>query len=251
MIISKLLMKTNIVEHGFFNKKNGFSKGIYKSLNCGFGSKDNKKNIIKNLNYVKKKIKSKKYNISLPYQIHSSKFFFITKYSKKKITGDGLITNINNLPIGVLTADCSPILILDSRKKIIAAVHVGWKGAYKQIVIKVLKKLIKLGSKKKDIIVVIGPTIAQKNYEVGNDLYESFINKDDESESNFIEKGHDKWLFSLHGEAKRILGKYDIDVDFSSECTFESESLFSYRRDQTKNRILSIIWRNEWKLEVL
>ena len=96
-----------------------------------------------------------------------------------------------------------------------------------------------------DVSAWIGPSISLKNYEVGNDLYESFINKDDESESNFIEKGHDKWLFSLHGEAKRILGKYDIDVDFSSECTFESESLFSYRRDQTKNRILSIIWRNE------
>jgi len=62
MISSKLLNKTNIVNHGFFNKKNGFSKGIYKSLNCGKGSLDNKKNIKKNLSYVKKKIFSKKNN---------------------------------------------------------------------------------------------------------------------------------------------------------------------------------------------
>ena len=96
-----------------------------------------------------------------------------------------------------------------------------------------------------DVSAWIGPSISLKNYEVGNDLYESFIDKDDGSESNFIEIGHDKWLFSLHGEAKRILGKYNINVDLSSVCTFESESLFSYRRDQTENRILSIIWRNE------
>ena len=85
MISSKLLNKTNIVNHGFFNKKNGFSKGIYKSLNCGKGSLDNKKNIKKNLSYVKKKIFSKKNNIVILYQIHSSKFFYIKKFPKKKI----------------------------------------------------------------------------------------------------------------------------------------------------------------------
>ena len=65
MILSKLLRETNMVVHGFFNKKNGFSKGIYKSLNCGLGSKDNKKNIIKNLNYVRKKLNSNGYFVSI------------------------------------------------------------------------------------------------------------------------------------------------------------------------------------------
>ena len=101
MILSKLLRETNMVEHGFFNKKNGFSKGIYKILNCGLGSKDNKENIIKNLNYNKKKLNSKKNNITLPYQIHSSKFFYF-KNIKKKIIGDGLITKTSNLPIEFL-----------------------------------------------------------------------------------------------------------------------------------------------------
>ncbi len=83
MIVSKLLSKTRLVSHGFFNRKNGFSKGIYSSLNCGIGSLDCKKNIEKNLNYVKKKILSKN-NISLLYQVHSSKFFTIKKFQKKK-----------------------------------------------------------------------------------------------------------------------------------------------------------------------
>ena len=149
MILSKILNKTNIVNHGFFNKRNGFSKGLYKSLNCGKGSKDHSKNVKKNIDYVRKKIQSKKNNINLLYQIHSSKFVIIKKPTKKRIVGDALITNIKNLPIGVLTADCLPILILDNKKKIIAAVHAGWKGAYKNIVIKVLKKLVDLGSKKR------------------------------------------------------------------------------------------------------
>ena len=117
MIVSKLLNSTKTVNHGFFNNKNGFSKGIYKSLNCGMGSKDDKKNIKRNLNYVKKKLNSRNKDISLLLQIHSSKIFFIKKPLKHKIIGDALITNIKNLPIGILTADCAPILILDEKEK--------------------------------------------------------------------------------------------------------------------------------------
>ena len=84
MISSRLLSKTNLVTHGFFNKKNGFSAGIYKSLNCGKGSKDNQNNIKKNLNYVRKKINSNKNNIVLLYQIHSSKFYTLKQVPRKK-----------------------------------------------------------------------------------------------------------------------------------------------------------------------
>jgi len=164
MILSKMLQKTGIVNHGFFNKKNGFSSGIYKSLNCGKGSLDNKKNINKNLDYVRRKIYSKKNKIVLLHQIHSSNYFLIKKFPKKKIIGDSLITNVKNLPIGILTADCAPILLLDYKKKIIAVIHAGWKGAYKNILPKVLKKFINLGSNKNNIIAVIGPAIGQKNY---------------------------------------------------------------------------------------
>ena len=144
--------------------------------------------------------------------------------------------------LGVLTADCLPIALSKNDGSEFAMLHAGWKGLLSGVIESTLTSFTKGCS---DVSAWIGPSISQKNYEVGNDLYESFIDKDYGSESNFIEKGYDKWLFSLHGEAKRILGKYDINVDVSSECTFESESLFSYRRDQTENRILSIIWRNE------
>tara|TARA_Y100001960_G_scaffold99117_1_gene106537 strand:+ start:1753 stop:2502 length:750 start_codon:yes stop_codon:yes gene_type:complete len=235
MINSKLLKKTNLVNHGFFNKINGFSKGIYKSLNCGIGSKDNKKNIEKNLSYVKSKILAKK-NIVLLYQTHSSKFFYLKKIPKKKLIGDSFITNVKNLPLGILTADCAPILILDKKRKIIAAVHSGWKGAYKNIVIKVLKKLISLGSKKKDIIAVIGPCISQRNYEVGREFRNKFIRKNKNNLIFFNFKKR-KIFFNLSKYIYNQLFSFGIlKIDVINKDTFDiKNNFFSARRSLKRN----------------
>tara|TARA_Y100001970_G_scaffold48925_1_gene62057 strand:+ start:11157 stop:11909 length:753 start_codon:yes stop_codon:yes gene_type:complete len=236
MILSKILNKTNIVNHGFFNKRNGFSKGLYKSLNCGKGSKDHSKNVKKNIDYVRKKIQSKKNNINLLYQIHSSKFVIIKKPTKKRIVGDALITNIKNLPIGVLTADCLPILILDNKKKIIAAVHAGWKGAYKNIVIKVLKKLVDLGSKKKDIITVIGPGISQKSYEVGIEFKERFIKKSKKSSICFKTK-RNKIYFDLAKFIHNQLISFGIlKIDVIRKDTFDKKNNFFSARRSLKRK---------------
>ena len=236
MIVSKLLNSTKTVNHGFFNNKNGFSKGIYKSLNCGMGSKDDKKNIKRNLNYVKKKINSRNKDISLLLQIHSSKIFFIKKPLKHKIIGDALITNIKNLPIGILTADCAPILILDEKKKIIAAVHAGWRGAYKNIVIKVLNKLINLGSNKKDIIAVIGPSIGQKNYQVGKKFKEKFLNKSMKN-LTFFKSKQKKIYFDLGKFIYFQLISFGIKkIDVIRKDTFEKKNnFFSARRSLKRN----------------
>ena len=176
-------------------------------------------------------------------QVHGNNLETIFSHSSVPIDEtDSLFSSTSNIALGVLTADCLPIALSKNDGSEFAMLHAGWKGLLSGVIESTLTSFTKGCS---DVSAWIGPSISQKNYEVGNDLYESFMDKDDGSESNFIEKGNDKWLFSLHGEAKRILGKYDINVDVSSECTFESESLFSYRRDQTENRILSIIWRNE------
>ena len=176
-------------------------------------------------------------------QVHGNKLEKIFSHSSLPIDEtDSLFSSTSNLALGVLTADCLPIALSKKDGSEFAMLHAGWKGLLSGVIESTLTSFTKGCS---DVSAWIGPSISQKNYEVGNDLYESFVKKDDESESNFKEKGYDKWLFSLHGEAKRILGKYNINVDLSSVCTFESESLFSYRRDHTENRILSIIWRNK------
>ena len=120
MITSKRLLKHKEISHGFFNKNGGKSIGIYKSLNCGLGSNDNKNKVKENLKIVKNKIGKKSKNIFLLHQIHSNKYVFINKnfkFLKNKIKADAIITDQRKLPIAVLTADCVPILLFDREKK--------------------------------------------------------------------------------------------------------------------------------------
>ena len=155
MITSKKLLKQKKISHGFFNRNGGSSSGIYKSLNCGPGSNDNKNNIKKNLKIVKNRINKKSKKIFLIHQIHSNKFIFIDRNFKldtRKIKVDAIVTDRRKFPIGVLTADCAPILLFDKKKKFIAAIHAGWKGAFKGIITKVIKFMIRKGCKPKNIV---------------------------------------------------------------------------------------------------
>ena len=172
MIKSKKLRNFREISHGFFSKSGGISTGIYKGLNCGVGSYDNKNNVIKNLKIVCKKFGISKRKLILLNQNHTDKFHLIDeKYNFNKETGDALITKKRGIALGVLTADCVPIFVYDKKKKIISAIHAGWRGAYKGIVLKVIKFMLKNGSQKKDLIAVIGPCIAQKSYEVQKDFF--------------------------------------------------------------------------------
>ena len=152
LIKSKKLNRFKNLEHAFFNRKSGRSIGIFKSLNCGSRSLDNKQNILKNLRIVQKKNKAKLNKIILLKQIHSNNFHFIGKDLRLKnynFEGDALITNRKKLPIAILSADCAPILIYDEKEKMIAAIHAGWKGAFKGIIKKTLDFMIKKGCIKK------------------------------------------------------------------------------------------------------
>ena len=233
MIVSKRLSKFKEISHGFFNKKGGCSRGIYKSLNCGPGSNDYKTKIIKNLRIVKKKIDKNSKNIFLLHQIHSNKFVFINKYSKylKKKKADAVITDIPRLPIGILTADCAPILIFDKQKKMVAAIHAGWKGAYKGIISKVINFMIKKGCEKKNMIAVIGPCIAQKSYNVKEDFKRKFLKKDKRNKV-FFKKRKNLIYFDLSKYVKlqlklmKITNLETINID-----TFpKKNNFFSARR---------------------
>ena len=233
MIKSKKLSKFTKINHGFFNKKNGSSKGIYKSLNCGPGSKDKKKDIQKNLETVRKKISKYSKKIYLLNQIHSNKFVYIDKNFKikKKINADAVITNQENFPIAILTADCVPLLLYDNKKNIIAAIHAGWKGAFKNIIYKVIKFMLRKGCKKKNITVAIGPCISQKNYNVRDDLKMKFIKKDKKNKV-FFKKRKKLIYFNLPEYVKYQLKSCGITrVDLLKIDTFDKKNnYFSARR---------------------
>lgn len=236
MFKSKLLNKFDEIEHGFFNSKGGFSKGIYESLNCGIGSKDLKKNVVRNLEKVAKQINTTKQNIILLNQVHSNKVINVRDIYKIRRIGDGLITNRKKLALGILTADCAPILIFDPKKKIIAALHAGWKGAFKDIIGKTINKLNQKGSKSKDLIAVVGPCISIKNYEVKKDFLNKFLQKSKKN-IKFFKLYNKKIFFSLNSYIKSQLINMKVKkIEIIHKDTFPKKNNFFSSRRSIKNK---------------
>ena len=238
MIISKKLSKQKHIVHGFFNKKGGVSKGIYKSLNCGPGSNDEKKNVKKNLRIVKNKISKNSKNIFLLHQTHSNKFVFVDKKFKfnKKIKADAVITDQKKLPIAVLTADCVPILLHDRKNNIIAAIHAGWKGAFNGIVKKVIDFIISKGCDKKSITAAIGPCINQLSYNVGEDFKRKFIRKDKKNKI-FFKKKKNILYFDLSNFVKfQLLSNKITNIDMINVDTFNKKNNFFSARQSLRSK---------------
>ncbi len=241
MILSKKLLIQKKIKHGFFNRNGGKSTGIYKSLNCGLGSFDKKNIVKKNLEIVKNRINKQAKNIFTLNQIHSNKFIYIDKkfrFSKKKLKADAIITNQRKIPIAVLTADCVPLLLFDPKKNIIAAIHAGWKGAFKEIIKKVINFMSKKGSYKKDIIAAIGPCIGKSNYDVGEDFFRKFIKKEKQNKI-FFKKKKSKIYFDLPAFVKFQLKSNKISVIETIKIdTFDKKNnFFSARRSLKSNHV--------------
>ena len=236
MIKSKLLKKYKNINHGFFNKVGGKSVGMYKSLNCGTGSSDNKNHVKKNLGIVSNKIGCKKSRLVLIKQIHSNKIHFVKKNTKRKIVGDGMITSQRGLALGILTADCAPILFYDPKKVLIGAAHAGWKGAYKNIAKKMTNYFIKRGSKINDINVIIGPCISKSNYEVKNDFKKKFLRLNKYNKIHFFTKKN-KIYFSLNGFLKaELVNLGHKNIEIINKNTYNPKNnFFSARRSLKRN----------------
>ena len=231
MFYSKSLKKFKNIKHCFFSKKNGFSKGIYKSLNCGKGSKDNKKNIRKNLEYVAKKMLVERTKLILMHQTHSNKVVEIKKNNfRKKIKADAMVTQMKDLALGVVTADCVPIIVCDIKNQVAGCIHAGWKGAYSGIIDNTIKKIKKLNSKNK-IYASVGPCIGNKSYEVDVKFYKKFVSKSWKNKIYFTQKSKSKKLFNLRKFVNDKLLKLGVKVDHVNKDTFaEKSNFFSYRR---------------------
>ena len=231
MFYSKNLKKIKKIKHCFFSRKNGFSRGIYGSLNCGRGSKDNKKNIFKNLNFVAQKMGVEKTKLVLMHQTHSNKVVEIKKNNyNKKIIADAMVTKLKGIALGVVTADCVPIILYDVKNEIIACIHAGWKGAYSDIILETLKKIKKINSNNK-IYACVGPCIGKKSYEVDLKFYKRFLLKSYKNKRYFSKKNNQKKIFDLRKFVTDKLLEFKVSVDQIDKDTFsEINNFFSYRR---------------------
>ena len=239
MFYSKKFKKFDKIKHCFFSRKGGFSKGLYKGLNCGRGSKDNTRDVLKNLEFVSQKMRVKKKNLVLMHQTHSNRVIEINKKNLgKKINSDAVITKFKDIALGVVTADCVPILLYDSLNGIVGCIHAGWKGAYKDIIKNTLIKIKKHNAKSK-IFAAIGPCIGKKNYEVDLKFFKMFILKS--------KKNKNKMIFDLRNFVSDKLLKLKVDVDHVNFDTFrEKNNFFSYRRstilkEKDYGRCISVI----------
>ena len=236
MIKSKILRNQKNISHYFFNRLGGTSKGIYKSLNCGKGSKDKIANIGKNLKIVSKKIGCTSRNLVSLNQIHSNKVLKINNVPKKKLTGDAMITNKQNIAISILTADCAPILIIEKKQKFVGAIHAGWKGAFKGIVKKTIQLLKKNGCSEKDMIACIGPCIKKNSYEVKNDFFKLFKNKNKKN-INFFTFKKKKIFFDLSEYIKSQFYENGVKkIDIIRKDTYALENNFFSSRISKKNK---------------
>ena len=231
MFYSKSLKKFKNIKHCFFSRRGGFSSGLYRSLNCGKGSRDKRINISKNLEYVSKKMYVKKKRLILMHQTHSNNVIEISESNlSRRINSDAMITRNKKIALGVLTADCVPILIYDKRNEIIGCIHAGWKGALSGIIKRTINK-IKNNYSCCDIIASIGPCISTKSYEVDLKFYKKFLTKEKKNKKYFISKNKNKKLFNLRKYVNDKLLELNVKVDHINRDTYkEKKNFFSYRR---------------------
>ena len=241
MFIFKETNKFSHIKYAFFSRKNGVSKSIYNSLNCGFNSLDKKEFILKNRDIALRRIKLHKKLLIIPNQIHSNKVKIVNEKSiNVKINADALLTKSNKIVLGILTADCAPIFLFDKKKKIVCAIHAGWKGAKNGIIENSIKLMLECGSKLDNIISCVGPCIGKESYNVKYDFYKEFILENKNNKKFFLKKKEDNNLFSfdlksyivskmkIKGIKKIFSGPFDTFKD--------KENFFSFRRSINQNQ---------------
>ena len=225
------------VDHCFFSRLGGVSNKKYYSLNCGLGSMDMKKDIIKNREIVAKYFELNSTQLLTLHQTHSNKVKIIDVYNSDEIyCYDGVVTKQKNVILGILTADCAPILFYDKRKKIAGACHAGWKGAFSGIISNTINAMIKLGGNNSDIKCSIGPCISRESYLVRQDFYKTITLNNIQNRVYFDKVTSNKFNFKLREFIIHKLKSVGIkDISSINLDTYSKDELFySYRRSVHK-----------------
>ena len=242
-------IKNTKINHGFFTRLHGFSNKEFKSLNCSISSGDNKKLVYKNRLKALRKLRLHKKKLILINQIHSSKVIQIKKSNlNKNIEADGMFTSLDNVVLGVLTADCAPIFIYDNKYKFICCLHSGWKGTLKNISKNAINLFDKHNINRSNLIAIIGPCLATKNYEVDKNFEKIFCKKQSTYSRFFRKKNNNKFFFNLRGLIKYQLNElglkkiHNINLDtYSNKNLFYSHRRSVHEDKNTTGRLINLI----------
>ena len=242
-------IKKSHAKHGFFTRLNGLSKKEFKSLNCSISNSDVKKIVLKNRLIAMKSLNLNKKKLILITQTHSSKVIRITKNNlDKNIKADGVITSLNNVILGILTADCAPVIIYDDKNKFVCNLHSGWKGSLNNISKTAIKLFDKYQIKRKNLTAIVGPCLGAKNYEVDKNFQRMFIEKNIKYSKFFRYKNKKKSYFNLRALINYQLSElglkkiYNINRDtYSSENLFFSHRRSTHKEEKTTGRLINLI----------
>ncbi len=211
----------------FFSRNGGVSKKSFRSLNCAYNNEEKSDNVKKNREIVGKKFcKSKK--IIFLNQIHSNKVVFIDKKIPRIISADGVISNRKDLCLGILTADCAPIIIIG--KNNFGILHAGWRGAFSDIIRNAVKIFLSKKEVVSDLHFFIGPHLKKESFEVKIDFISRFLKKNKDFEK-FITKKNIKYFFDFSNFLKNKILELGISkINISNLDTFSNpKNFFSYR----------------------
>lgn len=234
MMGSSLLAAVPGLRHAFFTCEGGVSEGIYASLNGGLGSNDDKTRVIENRRRMAAQLGVTPENLLGVHQIHSPDAIVATGpwAAGPRPRADAIVTRTEGLAIGVTTADCGPILLVDPSARVIAAAHAGWKGALTGIVESTVETMEKLGADRSGIVAAIGPLIRQPSYEVGSEFVERFLDADADNASFFLPgERAGRSMFDLGGYIRmRLENAGVLMIDDLGVDTYADERFYSYRR---------------------
>jgi YfiH family protein len=234
-MITAPLLTHPAITHAFFGRQGGVSDGVYASLNIGYGSKDARENVARNRALAMNSLGLGDVPLVTTTQTHSAIVHVVTT-PFDAITapeGDGLVTNVKNIALGVQTADCAPVLFYEPEAGVIGAAHAGWKGALGGILEATVRAMEGLGAATEKIIAAIGPCIQPSSYEVDRVFYQTFLAQS-AAYHTFFTQGETplKFYFDLPNFVRFRL--YNCGVtkieDVAEDTASQPEKFFSFRR---------------------
>lgn len=222
------------ISYGFLARDGGVSSGIYAGLNCGLGSNDDPQTVATNRKRASELISGDQATPLLScYQVHGNTVCEVdTDWGNDRPKADGMVTCTPGIILGILTADCTPVLFADPDAGVVGAAHAGWKGALCGVLENTIATMETLGAKRENTIAMIGPTIHQQSYEVSKAFRDNFLTNDAAYEQ-FFATGRDSehCQFNLPAfVAYRLKNAQVASVKDTNVDTYTSEAHFSYRR---------------------
>ncbi|MEO5374556.1 MAG: peptidoglycan editing factor PgeF [Alphaproteobacteria bacterium] len=235
MISVSALNELTRIRHGFFTREGGTSAGLYASLNCGFGSGDDPASVAANRAQAMAMLNRRPEALVTVRQEHTARAVTVdAPWSHADApVADAMVTTRPGIVLGILTADCAPVLLADPRAGVIGAAHAGWKGAIGGIIDATVAAMVVLGARPENIVAAVGPCIAQRSYEVGPGFPAPFLAEDGGNVAFFApSRREEHHMFDLVGYVVWRIARRGVGTVVRTPCdTMREEGrFFSYRR---------------------